>query len=174
LTSAEPVEGSGGAAPGPHPDAARPAAGIYGLIVSASVIAVAGTHMGSLPLAVAIVVTLIVYWLAEEYAGLVEHASAGHLPTWAHIRAALRAKWPIVSASYIPLAVVLLGRLLGASPSTAAITALFVIVLLLMVYGWTAGRSSGLRGLPLFGMTLLAGGFGVLMILLKGALPHLH
>jgi hypothetical protein len=130
--------------------------------------------MRSVPLAVAVVVTLIVYWLAEEYAGLVEHASAGHLPTWAHTRAAMRAKWPIVSASYIPIATLLLARLLGAPPATAAVIALVIIVALLMVYGWTAGRSSGLRGFPHIGMTLLAGGFGGLMILLKGALPHLH
>ena len=130
--------------------------------------------MPTLPLAVAVVVTLIVYWVAEEYAALVEHASAGHMPTWAHIRGAMRAKWPLVSASYIPLVTLLVARLLGATPSTAAYIALFVIVALLMVYGWRAGRSSGLHGFPQVGMTLLAGGFGALMILLKGALSHLH
>jgi hypothetical protein len=174
LTSPESVERSDAREPGPPPRVVRPAAGIYGLIVAASVIAVAGTDMRSLPLALAVVVTLIIYWLAEEYAGLVEHASAGHLPTWAHIRAALRAKWPIVTASYIPIAILLLARLLGAPSATAAVIALVVIVALLMVYGWRASRSSGLRGFPHVGMTLLAGGFGVLMILLKVALPHLH
>ena len=29
---------------------------------------------------------LLVYWLAEEFAELGEHASAGHLPTWSHTR----------------------------------------------------------------------------------------
>lgn len=96
------------------------------------------------------------------------------MPTWAHTRAVLRAKWPIVSASYLPLASLLLARLLGAEPSTAAVVALVVIVVLLTACGWTASRSAGLRGLPLSGMTLLAGGFGVLMILLKAALSQLH
>ena len=166
--------GSDAAEPGPRPREIRPAAGIYGLIVAASVISVVGSEMRTLPLAVAVVVTLVVYWLAEEYAGLVEHASAGHLPTWAHIRAALKAKWPIVSASYIPLVTLLLARLFGATPSTSAFIALIVIVVLLMVYGWRASRSAGLRGFPQFGMTLLAGGLGLLMILLKGALGGLH
>ena len=87
---------------------------------------------------------------------------------------ALRAKWPLVSASYIPLATLLVARLFGAQPVTAAYIALVVIVALLMVYGWRASRSAGLRGFTQVGMTLLAGGFGVLMIVLKVALPSLH
>ena len=168
------VLGPDSAAPGSRPREIRPAAGIYGLIVSASVISVVGSEMRTLPLAVAVVVTLVVYWLAEEYAALIEHASAGHMPTWAHIRAALKAKWPIVSASYIPLLTLLLGRLFGATPSTSAFLALVVIVVLLMVYGWSASRSAGLRGFPQFVMTFLAGGLGLLMIVLKGALGGLH
>jgi len=152
----------------------RPAAGIYGLIVAASVISVVGSEMRTLPLAVAMVVTLVVYWLAEEYAGLIEHASAGHPPTWAHIGAALKAKWPLVSASYVPLVTLLGARLLGATPATSAYIALIVIVVLLMAYGWRASASAGMRGLPKFGMTFLAGFLGVLMILLKSALGGLH
>ena len=72
-----------------------PAAGIYGLIVAASVVATVGAHVPTLSLAVAVFVTVLVYWLAEEYAGLVEHTSAGHLPSWAKTRAALKTKWPL-------------------------------------------------------------------------------
>jgi hypothetical protein len=174
LSSADSVETSGASDARRRSYRVRPAAGIYGLIVTASVIAVAGTQLPTFPLAVAVVVTLIVYWLAEEYGGLVEHASAGHLPSWAHIRAALRAKWPLVSASFIPLVTLLLARLFGAEPWTAAIIALLAIVAMLTVYGWRAGRSLDLRGFQQLGMTLLAGGFGVLMIFLKIALTHLH
>jgi hypothetical protein len=173
LTSAEPVETPGRPEPGPSPRVVPPASGIYGLIVTASVIA-AGTDLRTGPLALTVFVTLVVYWLAEEYAGLVEHASAGHLPNWANARAALKAKWPIVSASYIPLATLLLARLLGAEPATAAVIALVVITVLLMVYGWRACRASGLHGLPLVGMTLLAGTLGLLMIVLKFTLVSAH
>jgi hypothetical protein len=31
---------------------------------------------------VAVIVTLIIYWLAEEYAALIEHTSFRHLPNW--------------------------------------------------------------------------------------------
>ena len=174
MTSAEPVGRQGAREPDPPPRRVRPAAGIYGLIVAASVLATVGAELRTGPLALAIFVTLIVYWLAEEYAGLIEHASAGQLPSWGHTRAALKAKWPIVSASYIPVVTLLLARLFGATPSNAALIALLVITTLLMLYGWRAGRASGLRGFPLVGMTLLAGALGLLMILLKVALVHLH
>jgi hypothetical protein len=142
--------------------------------VAASVLAAVGSDLPTVPLALAVFVTLVVYWLAEEYAGLVEHASAGHLPSWSHVRAALKAKWPIVSASYVPVITLLLARVFGAAPSNAALLSLVVITALLMLYGWRAGRESGLSGFPLVGMTLLAGVLGLLMILLKVALVHLH
>ena len=152
----------------------RRAEGIYGLIVAASVLATAGGHLRPVPLAVAIFVTLLVYWLAEEYAELGEHASAGHLPTWPHIRAAMAAKWPMVSASYVPVLALLGARLFGASPSAAAYIGLAVTLVLLMIYGWAAGRASGVRGVALLLMTAAAGALGALMILLKALIVHLH
>jgi hypothetical protein len=152
----------------------RRAEGIYGLIVAASVLATAGGHLRPVPLAVAVFVTLVVYWLAEEYAEVGEHASAGHLPTWSHIRAALAANWPMVSASYLPVLALLGARLLGASSSTAAYVGLVVTLVMLTVYGWTAGRASGLHGAAQFLMTAAAGGLGALMILLKAFIVHLH
>ena len=79
-----------------------------------------------------------------------------------------------MSASYIPVVTLLIARLLGATPSTAAIIALVVITLLLIAYGWRAGRAAGLHGLPLAVMTLLAGGLGLLMIFLKVVLVNIH
>ena len=152
----------------------RRAAGIYGTIVTASVLATAGGHLRPLPLAVAVFVTLLVYWLAEEYAELGEHATAGHLPTWSKTRADLAAKWPMVSASYLPVLALLGARLLGASPSTAAYVGLSVTVLLLMIYGWAAGRASRLGRAGQLLLTATAGALGMLMILLKVVIVHLH
>jgi hypothetical protein len=159
-----------------HPRAApvRRAAGIYGLIVTAAVLAAAGAQLGTGPLAVAVFVTLLVYWLAEQYAEIGEHASAGHLPTWPDIRTALAARWAMVSASYVPLLTLVGARLLGATPSNAALVGLAVTVVLLTVYGWAAGRASDLRGVAQFVMTASAGALGMLMILLKVAIVHLH
>jgi hypothetical protein len=152
----------------------RHAAGIYGLIVTAAVLASAGGHLRTVALELAVFVTLVVYWLAEEYSQLVEHASAGHLPNWPHVRSALTAKWPMVSASYIPLLTVVGARIIGVSTASAAYAALAVTVLMLIYYGWSAGRASGLRGAALIVMTTAAGALGGLMILLKVAIVHLH
>ncbi len=154
----------------------RRAADIYGTIITAAILAAAGDHVGTLPLAVSIVVTLVVYWLAEEYAELLgEQLEGGRLPTWPDIRAALAATWPMVSASYIPLLALVLARLLGASPPDAANAALVTAIVLLMICAWSAGRAARLRGRQLFVITSIAGALGLLMILLKDVvLIHLH
>ena len=156
--------------------ARRRAAGIYGTIITAAILAAIGDHVRTLPLTVSILVTLVVYWLAEEYAELLgEQLEGGHLPTWADVRAALAATWPMVSASYIPLLALVLARLLGASPPDAANAALVTAIVLLMICAWSAGRAARLRGRQLFVITSIAGALGLLMILLKDVvLIHLH
>jgi hypothetical protein len=153
---------------------ARSAAGIYGTIVTASVLATAGGSLTTLGLVIAVFVTLVVYWVAEEYAEIGAHASAGRLPSWAHARSALAAKWPMVSASYLPLVILIAADVLGATPSTAAYIALIGTVVLLMVFGWTAAKAANLSRVGQLGMTMVAGALGLLMIALKSGLSHLH
>ena len=116
------------------------------------------------------------YWLAEEYAELLgEQLEGGHLPTWADVRTALAATWPMVTASYIPLLAVILAHLLGASLSAAANAGLAVAIVLLMIYAWSAGRAAQLRGRQLLIITAAAAALGLLMIILKDVvLVHLH
>jgi hypothetical protein len=159
--------------PAAHASAARRrSAGIYGTIVASAVLAAGGGHLRTVPLAVTVLVTLLVYWAAEGYAELLGEAHAGHLPTWAQVRASLAAIWPMVSASYVPLLSLLVARVLGADTKTAATVALVVAVVLLLVQGWAGGRASQLRGLRLLVVTLIAGAFGVVMILLKLFITH--
>lgn len=167
------IPAGGALPPAVHPTAARRrAAGIYGTIVASAVLA-AGGHLSTVQLAVAVLVTLLVYWAAEGYAEvLAEQAHAGHLPTPAQVRSLLATIWPMVSASYIPLLSLLVARLLGATTKTAATVALLVAIALLLVHGWVAGRTSQLRGLRLVAVTLVAGGFGVMMVLLKLVVTH--
>jgi len=119
-------------------------------------------------------VTLLVYWLAEEYAEVLEHAHSGHLPTWTRTRSLMMSKWPMVSASYIPLIILVVARVLGATTSTSALLALIGTVLLLMASAWRAGRSAKLTGVALAGMTVVAGLLGLGMIGLKIGITHLH
>lgn len=154
----------------------RHAAGIYGTIITASILAAAGAHLPTQPLSVCILVTLVVYWLAEEYAEILgEQLAGGRLPAWPDIRSALAGTWPMVSSSCIPLVALVAARLAGASPSDAASVGLVVAVVLLTVYAWSAGRAADLHGRQLLVITSVAAALGLLMIILKDVvLVHLH
>jgi hypothetical protein len=126
-------------------------------------------------LAVTVVVTLVVYWLAEQYANLLaEHTHAGRLPSRARIRANLAEAWPMVTSSYLPVAALLVASGLGASSVWAARVALGVAVVLLVIYGYAAGRAAGLNGIRLVAVTGVAAALGVAMIVLKTLLQHHH
>jgi hypothetical protein len=98
--------------------------------------------------------------------------AAQSLPTRRHVRASLADIWPMVSASYVPLLALLAARVLGADSKTAATVALVVAIALLLVQGWVGGKASQLRGLRLLVVTLIAGAFGVVMVLLKLLVTH--
>ncbi len=169
---------AGEAQPGPPAAASgrRRAAGIYGAIITAAILAAAGGKLPTAALAVSVLVTLLVYWIAEEYAEVLgEQATGGQLPTRASIRAALTSTWPMVSASYLPLLALLAARLAGASPAVAANVGLVVAVILLSFHGWSAGRASQLRGGRLVGAVVIAAALGLVMVVLKDlVLLHLH
>jgi hypothetical protein len=171
------IVAGGGVPAGPTANLGRRrAAGIYGAIITAAILDTAGGHLSTAALAIAVVVTLLVYWLAEEYAELLgEQAQGGHLPGRAHIRAALAATWPMVSASFLPLLALVLARLAGASALTAANVGLAAAIVLLTIHGWLAGRAAKLRGWQLFFATSVAAALGLVMIFLKDlVLIHLH
>jgi hypothetical protein len=170
-----------GGSPNPGPESAptktgrQRASGIYGTIVAAAVIAAGGNHLSAAALAVTVVVTLVIYWLAEQYAELLaEHTVAGRLPSRKQMRSSLAETWPMVTASYLPVASLFLARLSGASSTTAARDALGVTILLLAFYGFEAGRTSELRGIRLFFVTAVAALLGVAMVVLKVLLARHH
>ena len=154
----------------------RRAAGIYGAIVTAAIIAATGGKLPTIALTAAVIVTLLVYWAAEEYAEVLgEQTEGGRLPTWASIREMLTLTWPMVSASFLPLLALLLARVVGASDLTASNVGLGVAVVLLTIHGWSAGRAAQLRGRKLLFSTSVAALLGIMMIVLKDlVLVHLH
>jgi hypothetical protein len=154
----------------------RRAAGIYGAIITAAILDTAGGHVSTAVLVVSVVVSLLVYWIAEEYAEVLgEQAADGRMPSRASIRAALVSTWPMVTASYLPLLAAVLVTLAGASKLTAANAGLVVAVVLLTVHSWLAGRAAQLHGRKLFYVTSVAAGLGLVMILLKElVLIHMH
>lgn len=153
----------------------RRAAGIYGAIVTAAIFA-ASSGLTTAALVVAVVVTLVVYWLAEEYAELLgEQIEDGRLPSMARVGRALAETWPMVTASFSPLAAAVVARLAGATALTAANVGLAVVVLLLGLHSWSAARAARLTGWRLAGAAATAVALGLVMVALKNvALLHLH
>lgn len=146
------------------------AAGIYGVIVSAAVMA--SSHASSaVAIAVSVLVTLIVYWSAERYSRLVaQRIHEGHRPTWCQVRPQLTTGWEIVTASALPVAVLVVLRLLGVDLDLAVIWALVCSTLLLCLAGWEVGRHGQLTGPERLASAAVAGTFGAVMILLKTVL----
>jgi hypothetical protein len=143
--------------------------------VTAAVIAAGGNQLSTAALEVTVLVTLVVYWLAEQYAELLgEHTHAGRLPSIGKVRSSLAAAWPMVTASFVPLVSLAVARLLGASASSAAYVALAVTVALLVTHGHAAGKAAGLAGVRLAMVTGTAGLLGIAMVVLKALLQHHH
>jgi hypothetical protein len=154
----------------------RRAAGVYGAIVTASIFTAAGGQLRTAGLAVAVVVTLVVYWVAEEYAELLgAQMEQEHLLSRRHVRAELAATWPMVTASFGPVVALVVARVCGLTDARAADVGLAAAILLLVGHAWSAGRAARLRGRQLVATTCVAAALGVAMVVLKHVvLVQLH
>jgi hypothetical protein len=144
---------------------------ITGTVICASVIAYGVGHYDSTgQLSLVIIATVSVYWLAHLHALTIGNAlNSGHHPVTA-LRHAFIETLPLAAASIVPLAVLLLTRLLGADLSTSAWTAMWVSVGLLAVYSYVGGARGGLDLYGRILSALVGASIGVLVALLKVAL----
>ncbi|MEU4426600.1 hypothetical protein AB0F81_38765 [Actinoplanes sp. NPDC024001] len=143
------------------------AAGIYGLIVGGAVV-VASHAKTAVAVVVGVLVTLTVYWAAERYARIVaERIHSGRRPTWHTVRHHLTHGWELVTATALPLLVLLLIRLTGVRLINAEIASLVCTTLLLSVAGWRMGAGGRLTRAEQIVSTLVAGAFGMALIGLK-------
>jgi hypothetical protein len=162
------------AGPAPKPagaDAAHEeeatAAGVYGIIVGAAVMAAAHAP-SAVATVLAVLVTLVIYWAAERYARIVaERIHQGHRPSWHTVREQVTSGWEMVTASLVPLGVLVVTRLAGAALQTAVIVALACSTVLLCMAGWRVGRHGRLTAIEQLISTVVAGIFGVGLIALK-------
>ncbi len=143
------------------------AAGIYGVIVASAVMA--ASHASTAVAAtLAVLVTLVVYWGAERYARIVaERIHAGHRPDGRDLRHQLTTGWEMVTASFLPLAVLDVSRLLGASLGAALLAGLSCSTLILGIAGWEVGRDGKLTTRERLASAAVAAAFGGVMIVLK-------
>lgn len=164
--------------PGPTARAVgkRRAAGIYGSIVTAAVLAATQNERHESAVVLTVLITLLVYWLAEEYAELLgEQVQGGRVPSWDYIQGTLVATWPMVTASFLPLLAMVLAKWAGASVPAASNVGVVVAIALLTIHAWLAARAARLHGWQLAFTTSVALALGLVMILLKDVvLLHLH
>jgi hypothetical protein len=143
---------------------------IYGIIVSSAVMASAHEQT-IVELAVAVLVTLVIYWAAERFAHVMgQRIVHSQELTGRQLRRQLGSGWELVTASFIPLGVLLGSALLGAGVDTAALAALICATALLFAAGWRVGREAELSLSSRLASALFSGAFGAAMILLKALL----
>lgn len=146
--------------------------GIFtGTVVCAAAIAYGAGHLQSTAeLSIAIFGTVLIYWLAHLHARtLGASVTHGHHPLVA-LRLALVETWPIAGASVVPIVILLLAEIGGASLRTAAWVALIATVVLLTAYSYLAGARSGLGTWGRVASAAVGAGIGILVALLKVAL----
>ncbi len=155
-------------APGHEVTHRRVLSWIYGLVVCSAVLAASTSLASGWQVATFVFVSLVVYWAAETYAHLL--ATRTVLARELHrgeIVDTMAEGWHLVSASYLPLTVVVGATLVGAEVVTIVLLGLIASTVLLFLAGWNASYRSGLRGARLVLSSLVAGLFGLVMIALK-------
>ena len=83
------------------------------------------------------------------------------------MRAELSHGWELVTASFLPLAVLIGAHLLGAQLTGSVLAALVCSTGLLVVCGWRVGGEAELSPGRRLASAAVAGAFGIGMILLK-------
>ena len=143
------------------------AAGIYGIIVCASVMAASHART-AVAVDVAVLVTLVIYWGAERYARLVaQRIHDGHRPNRSQLRHQLTTGWEMVSATTVPLVVLVIVRLFGAELYVAILSALACSTVLLAAAGWEVGADEKLTRAERLVSAATAAAFGGALIVLK-------
>lgn len=155
----------------------NPAAAVYGIVICSAVLAIdAGLGVRTISTVESVAGALIIYWLAEAYAHLVTAPPAqGGARAWAlDARRTLADQAALVLAPLVLIAVLLLTRFAGASPSAADIWALISGIALLGAAGARGAIRAGRTGTSVVAAALLGASFGVAAILLKIVIHSAH
>jgi hypothetical protein len=142
-----------------------------GTVVCAAAIAYGAGHLDSTAqLSLAIFGTVLVYWLAHLHASTLGASVTHGLHPRVALRAALLETWPIAGASLLPILILLLAEVAGASLRTAAWTALIATIGLLSGYSYLAGVRGGLSTRGCVASAAAGAGIGMLVAAMKVAL----
>jgi hypothetical protein len=118
------------------------AAAVYGSIVAAALIeAFRGEHAQAETTALAVISTMAVFWLAHVWSAIVGERihRRGERLGLHRVGEIARAEWPLVEASFAPVAVLILGWIGVLGDNTAEELALIVCIVQLLAWGLIVG-----------------------------------
>ena len=145
---------------------------IYGTLVTAGTIvgAAEGAH-DVVDIAVAVVVTLILYWIAHSYAEVLGNADRV-APSWKIATRELGRESRMVGACVLPLAILIVADLLGAGFELSVTIALCATVALLLAWGVGAARRAEVSRAWAVTSGVLYTLLGVAIVVLELGLAH--
>ncbi|MSO42148.1 MAG: hypothetical protein EXQ70_09715 [Solirubrobacterales bacterium] len=143
--------------------------GVYGTILATALVAAysSDSSLSAEEVGVGVAATVVVFWLAHAYAGMIAGGLSGRRPGLGAARDALGDEWPIV-ASAIPLLIALaLGAVGLVTDATAETLAVLVGVVGLVAYGVVIGIKRRFSTLGIVALAAVNGLFGVVIVALK-------
>lgn len=145
-------------------------AAVYGSVLAATVVVSSGYSRGPVTLAVLLVVSGLVFWLAHVYAQTVSMRHGG----WrlGPIKHSMREEWPVAFAAIPPALAALTGLIPGVSPADGVWAALIVAIIEQQLWGFAAVRNSGVQGGERTAAILLNAFMGLVIIALKVLVNH--
>ena len=147
------------------------ASAVYGSVLAASVVVSSGDLRAPTTLAVLLLVSGLVFWIAHVYAATVAGVHGG----WhaGAIVTGMRHEWPVAFASIPPaIAALICGALPNVSVNDGAWAALIVAIVELQIWGFAAVRISNLTGRALTRTMLLNVFMGLVIVSLKVGVGH--
>lgn len=149
---------------------ARLSRAIYGNVLATSLVVAFSEDddYSTWEIAVSVLVTGLVFWLAHVYASVVAERYVAHRRlTRSEIGAEFFSEWPVVQAFFPPVVVLLLGTIGLLADDTAISLAIAVGVASMVLWSLAIGRQERMRPLALAGLALTNALFGLVIVLLK-------
>ncbi len=150
----------------------NPGDAIYGAIAVGALLAAETPRRETYAKTVAaVVITLMLYWLAHSYADLAgERLRSGARLTGHSLLATMLRELPILIGAAIPLATLLICWIAGTGLSAAVLAAVWTSAGIVLAIELAAGLRGHLRGPQLLSQAFLGALLGSLIILLRGLL----
>jgi hypothetical protein len=144
---------------------------IYGTIVATALIGAVSAHENNPGrIALAVLVTLLVFWLAHVYSGMLEHGLRQQHAAPAALRATMADEFAMVEAPVLSIVILLLGWLGWLGDRLAINLALANGVVQLFLWGVAVARRWGRPRLAALVAGLVNAGFGMVIVLLEALL----